>query len=790
MAYEEERKRAQALEAIDKAKTIFFSNISHEFRTPLTLILGTLEESLKNDGGREQMENGGREQMENGGGREQMELMHRNAMRLLKLVNSLLDFSRIEDGRQKAVYALTDLGSLTANLAAHFRSLIEKAGLTLTVKTEGILQPVYVDKGMWEKIVFNLLSNAFKYTLKGGITLHLFFDGDHAVMTVEDTGTGIPETEMPRLFERFYRVENARGRSYEGTGIGLSLTRELVKLHGGEIRVRSKMGLGSTFEVRIPFGKGHLPPDQTADAPWDSEETIYHDYFEAPVPPDGAPALPDDAPGGSRETILVVDDNADMRAHIRSLLQKQFRVLTAANGMEALHKIRSEKPALVVSDIMMPIMDGIQLVREVKGNKTMAQTPVILLTARAGEESKVQGLGTGADDYLVKPFSATELVARIRAQLNIVRRKNEIEEDLRSFLMQAPAAIAIMDGPEHTFTLANALYRDMFGLDEDQLLGRTAREAFPQASLKSIEFLDIVYKTGEIITQRAYQGPGGYFDFTLKPLRNHKKEVTGVMCHVTNVTEKVQASERLEAEVALRTRELKQINEQLESFNYIASHDLQEPLRKIRTFIQLLEKHQDDPETWKKYASKIQESSRRMSYLIQSVLEYSRLTQAVEAFQLTDLNRILDDLRCDYELLIKEKEAVFLSDPLPMIPAIPTQMEQLFSNLLSNSLKFSREKPLIQVRSRNVSGATVPCLEAHRTYVEITFSDNGIGFEPQYRKKIFQLFQRLHHSSEYNGSGIGLSIANKIVENHKGIILAESEEGHGAAFTIWLPLLS
>ena len=208
----------------------------------------------------------------------------------------------------------------------------------------------------------------------------------------------------------------------------------------------------------------------------------------------------------------------------------------------------------------------------------------------------------------------------------------------------------------------------------------------------------------------------------------------------------------------------------MESFNYIASHDLQEPLRKICTFIPLLEKHQDDPETWKKYAIKIQESSRRMSHMIQSVLEYSRVTQATESFQLTDLNRILDNLRTDYELLLKEKEAIFLTDPLPMIPAIPTQMEQLFSNLLGNSLKFSLAKPLIRVRSRNVAGGhgrwprTAPDVRGNHLLL-ITGSGSGHSTA----KKYSSCFQRLHLTTENTTApGIGLSIVHKIVENHKG----------------------
>ncbi|MEX2430289.1 MAG: GAF domain-containing sensor histidine kinase, partial [Dehalococcoidia bacterium] len=250
-SYEEERRRAEALAELDRAKTLFFSNVSHEFRTPLTLMLGPIEDALA-DSAHALPEPQ----------RERLDVAHRNSQRLLKLVNSLLDFSRIEAGRVQASYGPTDLPAFTAELASVFRSAIERAGIALVVDCPQLSAPVYVDRDMWEKIVLNLLSNAYKFTYAGEIEVTLCQRDGAAELQVRDTGTGIPEHELPHIFERFHRVEGARGRTYEGTGIGLSLVQELVRLHGGTVAVESAEGQGSTFTVSVPLGKAHLPEDR------------------------------------------------------------------------------------------------------------------------------------------------------------------------------------------------------------------------------------------------------------------------------------------------------------------------------------------------------------------------------------------------------------------------------------------------------------------------------------------------------------------------------------------------
>lgn len=436
-AYEAERKRAEALAEIDRAKTAFFSNVSHEFRTPLTLMLGPLQDLLA------------RSQTHlTPTAKEQLELANRNGARLLRLVNTLLDFSRIEAGRVQAVYQATDLAGFTSELASVFRSATEKAGLRLIVNCPPLQEPVYVDRDMWEKIVLNLISNAFKFTFDGEIAVSLGRVGDSAELRVQDTGVGIPPEEIPQLFERFHRVPHARSRTHEGTGIGLALVHELVKLHGGSIRVESTLGEGTTFIVGIPFGQSHLESSQVGGARslsstavgarpfveealrWlpdssDEEDNITSDQDMMPVP------CPPGSEGGVRPRILVADDNSDMRQYLARLLAEQYEVETVPDGRAALRAAQQRPPKLILSDVMMPVMDGFQLLEAIRADERTRTIPVVLLSARAGEESRVEGMHAGADDYLIKPFSARELLARIAARLEIARVQSEGERNFR-----------------------------------------------------------------------------------------------------------------------------------------------------------------------------------------------------------------------------------------------------------------------------------------------------------------------------------------------------------------------
>ncbi|CCD90227.1 putative sensor histidine kinase with multiple PAS/PAC and a response regulator receiver domain [Bradyrhizobium sp. ORS 285] len=434
LAYEDERRRAETLAELDRAKTAFFANVSHEFRTPLTLMLGPLEDVLSRPQGPSPADRGS------------LEIAQRNALRLLKLVNSLLEFSRIEAGRMQAAFVPTDLARLTEEIASVFRSAIEAAGLRLIVDCPPLQEPAYVDREMWEKIVLNLLSNAFKFTFAGEIEAKLRAVDDTIELTVRDTGTGIPQHELPKLFERFHRVAGADGRTHEGSGIGLALVQELAKLHGGSVGVASALGRGSVFTVHVPQGRSHLPPGQI-DVPAAQEPIVpgARAFIEEALhwlpdaPPFVEPSVSDidgAASSGqrtvSRTRILLADDNADMRDYVRRLLATHYDVEAVGDGEAALAAIARAKPDLVLSDVMMPRLDGIQLLARVRADAQVSTIPVILLSARAGEESRVEGMQAGADDYLIKPFSARELLARVEAHLKMARLRAEATERLRA----------------------------------------------------------------------------------------------------------------------------------------------------------------------------------------------------------------------------------------------------------------------------------------------------------------------------------------------------------------------
>jgi PAS domain S-box-containing protein len=467
-AYEQERRRAEALAELDLAKTTFFSNVSHEFRTPLTLMLGPLEEVLPEASERLSPEH-----------HEQLIAMRRNGLRLLKLVNTLLDFSRMEAGRVQASYQPTDLASFTSEIASAFESAMDNAGLRFSVACQPLAEPVYVDRDMWEKIVLNLLSNALKFTFEGEVELTLKPVDGVVELRVRDTGVGIPEEHRERMFERFHRIEGAAARTYEGTGIGLALVQELVKLHGGSVRVESAVGAGSTFTVTIPHGKEHLPAERIEAAQslastkiraeayieeaqqWDGEESGAEVDGEIPGKSSLVPPLPDPAPGSERELIILADDSADMRRYLIRLLGDRYKVRAFADGCQALEAIQGLRPALVLADVMMPHLDGFGLLRAIRDDSALAGMPVILLSARAGEESRVQGLQADADDYLVKPFTARELLARVAMHVrmaNLRRETAEREERLRS---EAELERERLRASEERLAETSRLYREL-----------------------------------------------------------------------------------------------------------------------------------------------------------------------------------------------------------------------------------------------------------------------------------------------------------------------------------------
>ena len=787
-AHEEERKRAEALAEIDRAKTVFFSNVSHEFRTPLTLMLGPIEAMLE------------RARPATTVGGEELQLVHRNGMRLLKLVNTVLDFSRIEAGRIRAAYERTELGTFTADIASAFRSAMERAGLEFNIDCPPLAQPAYVDRDMWEKIVLNLVSNAFKFTLQGSVAVRLRSAGGRLDLSVEDTGTGIPENELPHIFDRFHRVEGAHGRTHEGSGIGLALVQELAKLHGGTVRVETAAGKGSRFVVSIPEGREHLPVSPSESPQIVGSTGIAASAYveealrwlpETERPAESVQLFASDsvqAPHVQTTTgrILLADDNADMRGYVRRLLGDHYEVQAVSNGVEALAAARLHPPDLILTDVMMPGLDGFGLLRELRASESTNTIPVILLSARAGEDARVEGLEAAADDYMVKPFTARELQARVGAHLAMGRLRREAAERERGLRADAETAHervatileSISDAfvaldADWRFTYANTEAQRSMGIRRDELIGRVFWDVFPATLNTDLEtqYRRTMAERVALHFEYYYSAWKKWFEIQVYPAKDG-----GLSVFYQEITQR----KRTEDAMRKTNEALRAANADLEQFAYSVSHDLREPLRMVGTYCQLLErtyagKLGPDADTMIGYCV---EGARRMDALIQDLLAYIRAASASDEIAgpiplEISLNAALLNLRTS----IEETGASVTHDAMPTLRVAAVHAQQIFQNLIGNALKYrSAAPPVVHVGARKEEGAWI-----------FSVQDNGIGIAPQYKMRVFGLFKRLHSAADRPGTGIGLAICKKLVERYGGRIWVESKRGEGATFFFSIP---
>jgi signal transduction histidine kinase/CheY-like chemotaxis protein len=776
-AYAAERRRAEALAQIDRAKTMFFSNVSHELRTPLTLMLGPVADALASGGGSLPGD--------------ALELVHRNGLRLRKLVNTLLDFSRIEAGRVEASYTPVDLAAYTAELASAFESVTDRAGLRLVIDTTPGGDPAYVDRDMWEKIVFNLVSNAFKFTFEGEIAVSVVRHGQHMQLSVRDTGTGIPSHELPRIFDRFHRVEGARGRTHEGTGIGLALVSELVKLHGGTIEVQSELGTGTTFTVDLPLGTAHLPAERIARERTLTATSVGVETFvneAARWLPEATGLLVEDLASESTDMgplesghVLLADDNADMRAYLRHLLGVRWHVEEARDGLEALQRAHERRPDVILTDVMMPNLDGFGLLKALRADPALRDVPVMMLSARAGEESRVEGFEAGADDYVVKPFTARELVARVHAQL-LRARVRAVEADQRRRLaqvfMHAPVAIAILRGPTHVFDVANPPYLELVARPD--VVGRPVREALPELEGQGVfEALDRVYHTGERFVGRSapvkVQRRGilqeCFFDLVYQPLLDDDQRVEGIAVVAFEVTEL--ASARQAAEAANRAKD---------EFLAMLGHELRNPLAPIVTALQLLRLR--GVQGAERERAVIERQVRHLIGLVDDLLDVSRITRGKvrlkrEPIELHDVlvkatelaSPLLEQHHHDLTVNVPKEGLVVLADS--------ARLAQVISNLLTNAAKYTPPGGHISVDAFT---------EGQEVVVRV--ADTGIGIDPAMLPRIFDLFTQERQAIDRaeGGLGLGLAIVRSLVALHDGSVEAHSEgRGRGSEFVLRLP---
>jgi PAS domain S-box-containing protein len=794
------------LQELDRVKTAFFSNVSHEFRTPLTLMMGPIEEVLHAPDTSESH-------------KRLLDIAYRNTLRLSKLVNNLLEFARIEAGRVQASFQPVDLAQLTRELASMFSSVTDRARLTLKINCPPLPEPVYVDRDMWEKIVLNLLSNAFKHTFEGTILVALDWKNDHVELSVQDTGVGIPEDQQAHLFERFHRVPNAKSRTQEGSGIGLALVNELVKLHSGDIQVSSQENQGTTFTVSIPTGRTHIQAGQLAQNSissgvpnktqpfvaealrWLPQETDVPSSVQHAVQLEKSREEPQEIwykPDGQVVRVLIADDNADMRNYVYRLLAPHCEVELATDGEAALVAARRQAPDLILSDIMMPRMNGMQLLEHLRKDANLKTTPLILLSARAGDEARVEGLQAGADDYLVKPFNNRELLARVKANLNLELHRAreaaeeaqaESEERFKTLFCQAAAGIAECDLAGH-FQLVNDRYCDMLGRSREALLQLHMEDTiFPEDRSSIMAQVIEMKNTGESFTaeRQCLRGDGSsiWVRNNVSLVRDRHGQPQSMVVISQDITE------RKAAELAIRSAQedlkkyaarLERSNKELEHFATIASHDLQEPLRKVMMFSDHLENITENilsPEA-KDDIVRLQRATRKMQTLIDNLLDLSRVARRGSPFRKVNLANLMTEVMADLHPMLNEAGGTLEIGNMIELEADPSQLQQLLENLISNAIKFHRQDvlPVVRVSSDYVDGECC----------QITVSDNGIGIKPEYKDKIFDAFVRLNSQNAYPGNGIGLTICQKIAMRHEGTIQVDSVPGEGSTFTVKLPI--
>ena len=769
-AYEDERRRSEALAEIDRAKTAFFSNVSHEFRTPLTLLLGPVQDALAS----------GDESL----GSDALAAVHRNALRLLKLVNTLLEFSRIEAGRTEATYEPTDLTAFTADLAAAFRSVVESAGLRFDVSCDELPAPVHVDRGMWEKIVFNLLSNALKFTFDGGIRLRLTQQDGTVTLTVSDTGTGISPADLPHIFERFHRVRGGRARTHEGTGIGLALVHELTRLHGGTVSVQSRAGAGSTFTVSIPAGVQTgsdaavaplrlMPPVSVSAEAYVSEAMGW-------VGRASGPATESRASSGSAR-VLLADDNADMREYVGRLLGERWHVEAVADGAAALAAARARRPDVVVADVMMPGLDGFELMASLRSDPATRDVPVILLSARAGEEATLSGIAAGADDYLVKPFTARDLMARVDAQLMRAQNRESIRgrmKQIEALLANAPIGVYLVD-QDLRIAHVNPVAALTFG-DIPNLVGRDFVDVMhtlwtPEYADEIVRTFQRTLDTGEpcVMAERAEyridRGALEYYEWRVVRIPTPDGRF-GVVCYFQDISSLVRARDTIMA-----------ANRVKDEFLAMLGHELRNPLAPISTAVQLIRLRGGQS----REIAVIERQVGHLTRLVDDLLDVSRITRGkIELDQrpLELWDAIARAIEVASPLLEERRHRVDVRVPSSglIIDADIDRLAQVIANLLTNAAKYSDPESRISVSAGLADG-----------HVELTVRDQGIGIAPDMIGRVFEAFVQQPQTIERSrgGLGLGLTIVRSLVEMHGGTVRAESAGvGRGSSFIIQLPL--
>ncbi|HEY1809047.1 MAG TPA: ATP-binding protein, partial [Acidobacteriaceae bacterium] len=671
---------------------------------------------------------------------------------------------------------------------------------TYQIDCETLPAPVYIDIDMWEKIVLNLLSNAFKFTLDGGVAVTLSASGDSAELSIRDTGTGIPESELPRIFERFHRIEGVTGRTHEGTGIGLALVDELVRLHGGTVSVASRMGQGTTFRIRIPFGTAHLAPDRIASSGDAAEVSLgAAPYVQEALRwlPGGRPGeeelLKDlanedlgllldspQAPGTPRAHVLLADDNRDMREYVERLLGRRYHVTAVADGEQALRAAADHPPDLVLTDVMMPDMDGFTLLRALRANPATAAIPVVMLSARAGEEAESEGLEAGADDYLVKPFTARELLARVGSHIamhqlrtDLTRREHQLrtkaenaERQYRTILESISEGFVFLDR-DFRIVYSNEQAAALSGLPVEQILGKSAFDVAPAlAETKFGEAFRQAMETGQVVRVEDFYPPSGHWLHA-----NVYPAPDGLSVFAQDITER-----RVQQEKLL-------LSEKLAATGRLAAtiaHEINNPLESVLNLIYLARTSRADMDKIREYLSTAEKELTRVSHIARHTLGFYRETSVPSQI---DMPALLEEVLTVYDSRLRGSGIQVAKDfaVVPAVRALRGELHQVFSNLISNAIDAMRDggRLLLSVRASTENPGLVATVE-----------DTGTGIPSA---NLARLFEPFFTTKAGAGTGLGLWVVRQFVESWGGTISVLSNiepTNHGTAFRIFLPMVA
>jgi signal transduction histidine kinase/DNA-binding response OmpR family regulator len=702
------------------------------------------------------------------------------------------------------------------------------------------------------------LSNAFKFTLDGAIDVQQYEDNGHVILSVKDTGSGIPEEDLSKIFERFHRVRIDGARTHEGTGIGLALVQELVRMHGGSIEVQSEAGRGTVFTVRIPCGAAHLPvahvvhtppaeENKSGRATWFVQEAISWQGLDSQET-----AVQSQSLAVPRGRVLVVDDNADMRDYIASVLSESWHVDTASNGGEALTKIAARRPDLIISDVMMPVMDGLELLRHLRQDPDLLHIPFMVLSARAAEEARLEGLKLGADDYLGKPFSANELLAKAnilfesRATTNrlqqLVDQKTLQLQNIGGILSEFVETMNFRDASRGILKMALEATGSEYGF-----IGATVPGG-PQGTILRV-FADLGFSWSPHANRELYEklmedyDKKGYIDFPLldnlfgwpilngkpiianEPKKDERRSgrqpaghppldtflglpifkgdvVVGTIGlanreggyseqnvaeleHLTRTASVIYESyRRLQNEHKIiqdrqRAEEsLRHANEALLDISYSVSHELQEPLSRLKGDLGLLAARYKDRlgvDADEFIANAVQASS-TITRTIDDLWTFARIERPHLKFEPINLNELFDKVLITLKSDIDAKGAEITRDDLPELNGERRELSIVLKQLLSNALIFTERPPVIRLEAKQLVDEWLFILH-----------DNGIGFHQTEAHEVFKMFRKLDRMGE--GTGMGLPIAKRIIEFHGGKMWAESEKGVGSRFLFTLPIV-